>query len=375
MRSGKKLLPVLFGLLFVCAAAAAQPDDILIGQVAPYSGPLASVGRDLGVGMETWFEQMNKKGGIRGRKIRLLKDNDEYKAEQTVSKAKALLEKNNVLAFASFAGTANLKELIKSKLLSEYGIPLIGGRTGAVREHDPYIFHIKGSYIDELNEIVRHCATIGINEVSVLYQDDAFGQDGLNIVDQYAKQYGVKILVRAGYEKNTTKVEPAVEAIAASKSQAVIMISNTAASSAFIQGVRKKGFDAMLLTLSVTDGEQVYKKIGEELSRGLVVSQLFPNPYNRKTAIVREFQDAVKQSGVEGATINYTVLEGYLTAKLLTYALEKTPTLTRANLLKSLENVNRVDFGGFVFDFSNSKHEGAHFVDLSIVSRAGRIMQ
>src|SRR5437016_4028828 len=135
---------ILSSLITIASPLAHAADDIVIGQVSAFSGPLAPTGTDYGRGMEIGFEQFNEKGGIKGRKIRLIKADDGYKAEQTVAKAGEMLTQHKELvAFAGFLGTGNAEALIKSKVLDAQGVPLVGVRTGAAREHNSLIFHLR----------------------------------------------------------------------------------------------------------------------------------------------------------------------------------------------------------------------------------------
>jgi len=353
-----------------------QTQEILIGQVAPFSGPLAPTGSDYARGLEIGFEQINGKGGIKGRKIKLVKLDDAYKSDQTVAQATAMLaEHKDLLLFAGFVGTGNLEALIKNKVLSNAGISLVGVRTGAVREHHPFVFHLRASYSDEVGALVRHTATIGMTRIAVLYQDDAFGKSGLQAAEDFAREYKVEIVARGAYEKNTTKVSDAVSAIRKADPQAIVMVANTAAASAFTQEYRAAGGTANLMAISVTDGEQLYKKIGEDSARGVVIAQVLPNPYARTSTSAREFQEAVAKSKVEDAKVNYTTFEGYITAKLLVMALEKTPRLTRADITRTLENMGKSMIGDFPIEFGVKRHEGSHFVELSVVSAGGKLLQ
>ena len=72
------------GLLIVClsiSGSAVYAQDILIGQVTAYTGNLAPTGNDYRRGLEVWFEQVNAKGGIKGRKVKLVTADDGYKSD------------------------------------------------------------------------------------------------------------------------------------------------------------------------------------------------------------------------------------------------------------------------------------------------------
>jgi branched-chain amino acid transport system substrate-binding protein len=76
------------------------------------------------------------------------------------------------------------------------------------------------------------------------------------------------------------------------------------------------------------------------LAQGMVVAQVVPSPWERKTAIAREYQDDFKQRH-PGKAFSYGSLEGYITAKALVAALRLAgPQPTRESFLAGLSNAS-----------------------------------
>ncbi|RCS57336.1 ABC transporter substrate-binding protein [Parvibium lacunae] len=375
MSSFLRLLFLPLYVLFTLVPTVAYAQEILIGQVAPYTGNLAPTGNDYRRGIEIWFEHLNARGGIKGRKLKLVGLDDGYKTEDTVKQTKQILTNNDIVALAGFVGTGNVEAVLKSGLLEEHRIPLIGVRTGGILTHYPYLFHLRANYRDEVQKMLQHASTIGLKNIGVFYQDDSFGKVGLQAAEEFAKEYGLNILAKGAYEKNTTKVENAVETMLKAEPQAIIMISNTAASAAFIKQLRERNNSAYLFIQSVTDGEQLAQRISDNLARGVVIAQVMPNPYKRSLPLSRDFHLDVAKSRVEGAKVNYTTLEGYVTGKVITAALERAPKITRQELTRSLERLRRLDLGGFIIDFDEKNHRGSPYVELSVISAGGKVIQ
>jgi ABC-type branched-subunit amino acid transport system substrate-binding protein len=252
-------------------------------------------------------------------------------------------------------------------------------RTGArsVREaSNPYLFHVRASYDDETGKMVETLITMGFNRFGVLYQNDPFGKEGLAGIEVALARRGLKPDVRVSYEKNTTEVAAAVKAVAKADPQAVIMVSNTLASAAFVKTVREAGYQGQILAVSVTDPGQVFEKIGGEASHGLVVSQVMPNPERREIPVVKEAARALESGGTKGVKLNYTMLEGYIYAKVLVEGLRGAGSNpTRASLQTALSRLRGFDVGGLVFDYGDGRREGARFVDLTIIGRGGKLLQ
>ncbi|MBX3647763.1 MAG: ABC transporter substrate-binding protein [Rhodocyclaceae bacterium] len=369
----------LAALSLTLASATYGADAIIIGQVAPYSGPLAPTGSHVGAGAQLYFERINAAGGIHGAKIRLVTKDDGYKVVETVKLTRELLKQSSPIALVGMVGTGNVGALVKERVLADADIPVVGIRSGAmslVSPVVPQLFHTRASYAAEVEKIVQQLATTGIKRVAVLYQDDPFGLDGLAGAEKSLDRHKLQMATKAAYEKNTTRVEAAVKAIAEAKPQAVIMVSNTAASAEFVKQSRAIGNDAQLLAISVTDGPQLVKRIGKEVAHGLGLVQVVPDPGSRALAITRDLQDDYKKYAPKGIELNHTLLEGYLSGKVLAEGLKRAgPHPTRKKLREALEAMRDYDAGGLSIRFSPSNHSGSDYLDITILNRDGRILR
>ena len=99
---GPVLAAFVAGLAPLCAGAA----DLVVGQVAAFSGPLAPTGSHMRAGAQLYFDAVNAEGGIHGAKIRLISKDDGYKSAETVRLAREMLKESQPLAFIGFGEAA-----------------------------------------------------------------------------------------------------------------------------------------------------------------------------------------------------------------------------------------------------------------------------
>ena len=138
--------------------------DIVIGQVTPLSGPLAPTGSHIRAGAQLYFDAVNASGGVHGQKIRLITKDDAYKASETVRLARELINEAQPLALFGFVGTGNVEALLKDKILTEAGIPLVMVRTGAssvLKSGNPWLFFTRASYEAEIKRIIQQYSSTG----------------------------------------------------------------------------------------------------------------------------------------------------------------------------------------------------------------------
>jgi branched-chain amino acid transport system substrate-binding protein len=365
------------GLVALCAAAA-HAADITIAQVAPLSGVLATTGKQMVLGGQVYFNHINDKGGINGQKIKVLVADDGYKVDETVRLTKEMLAKPEVVALFGFAGTANVGKLLTDKVLEEGGAALVAPYTGGEplrSPYNPWIFHVRAGYADEAEHMVQQLTTLGMQRFAVMYQDDGFGKAGLAGVEAAMAKRNMKLVVTAGYERNTDKVEDAVKKIKAADPQAVIMISVNKSTAAFVKQYRESGGGAQLLNISVVDPAELVKLAGLKNAHGLGISQVVPYPYMGNLPVIREYQELLKKYAPK-EEINYTSFEEFLGAKVLVEALRRAgPNPNRAKVIKALESLANLDLGGIKVSFGPDKRVGSQYVEVTVIGSTGKLLK
>ena len=89
---------------FAAGGGAAQ-DTLRIGMSAAFTGPSGSLGRDMRLGIEAHFAEVNRAGGIGGRPIALVSRDDGYVAREAAANMRALIREDRVLAVLGNVGT------------------------------------------------------------------------------------------------------------------------------------------------------------------------------------------------------------------------------------------------------------------------------
>ena len=104
-------------------------EPIVVGQSAPVTGPVADAFKGVLAGEKMAFEQINRKGGVNGRRVDLILLDDAYDPRRTVENVKTLIERDNVVALTGLGSTAGVGATLP--ILAEKKVPLVGVYTGA----------------------------------------------------------------------------------------------------------------------------------------------------------------------------------------------------------------------------------------------------
>lgn len=360
------------------ALPAAKAQEIVVGQVAPLSGVLASTGAQMVLGGKIYFDHINSKGGIHGARIKQVVVDDGYKVDETVRLTQELLARPEVVALYGFAGTANVGKLLADGVLEQGGAALVAPYTGGEplrSPFNPWIYHVRAGYADEAEHMVQQVTTLGMNRVAVMYQDDGFGKAGLVGVEAALAKRGLKLTVAAGYERNTDKVDDAVKKIKASDAQAIIMISVNKPTAAFIKRYRESGGGAQLYNISVVDPAELVKLAGLKNAHGLGISQVVPYPYMPNLPVIREYQTLLAKHA-PNEQVNYTSFEQFLGAKVLVEALRRAgPKPTRAKVARALETLGTHDLGGVTVNYSPDNRVGSRYVEVTVIGSTGKLLK
>ena len=374
----KQKILLLLALAALGRAAAAEPgvtlDQIRLGQAAVFSGPAAQLGIQMRNGIKAYLDAVNEKGGVHGRKIELVTEDDRYESAVAPSATKKLLEEHKVFALIGYVGTptgvAHLPVITQAK------VPLVGMFTGAEVLRAPfnrYVFHVRASYYDETEKIVEQVVSIGGKKISVFYQDDAYGEAGRKGTELALERRKMKIHSTGTVERNTVKVEAAAKALHASQPDAVVMVSAYTSIAAFVREMQKLGSGATFYNVSFVGSKALADALGKD-GAGVAISQVVPFPWGTAVPVVKEYQMLAKKAGF--TDYNFSALEGFLSAKVMVEGLKRAGrNPTREGLVEALEKMNDVDLGGFHVSYSPKNRAGSKFVDLTIISRDGKFLR
>lgn len=363
---------LLCGCALLSASFAAAAKDIVIGQVAAFTGAQSSSGKAIRAGIKLYFDSVNRIGGINGDRIKFVTRDDEYKADETVRLVKAMIEEEAPMALIGALGTANIEALIKDGVLARTGIALVGAISGASSMLGAQnVFVTKASYRDEVDQLFELVARTGTNRVAVVYQNDSLGKDVLAAAQQSAPKQGMTLVAQAPYERNTTQLENAVAAVMKAEPQLVYLAAVTSAAIEFIKRYRGAGGAAPIYGLSVIDVETLLRSLGPDMARGFAFGALQPLTAARKYAIVREYQQ-LRAASNDGDLAERS-LEGFIAAKTLVVALRQSRAVNAQAVLRTLAALRGIDLGDYFIDFTRPDRTGSRFVEFAIIGRAGKI--
>ncbi len=363
----------LTGLAALAAPAWLQAQErrrIVLGQSVPLTGPAAQLGLQMQLGAKIYFDGVNAAGGVNGLPIELKTLDDGYEPERCKANTEKFIEED-VFALFGYVGTPT--SLAALPLVNQAKIPFFAPLTGAEALREPasrWVFHLRASYFDETALIVKQLTQLGLNKISVYHQNDSYGRAGLEGVERALQARSLQPTGISTVERNSQNVAKAVKDLLPSQPQAIVLISAYKSCAAFIREARKAGYGGVFYNVSFVGTQALSDELGKE-ALGVVVSQVMPYPFGAATGVVAEYQAALKKAG--DVQPNYTSMEGYLAAKVMTEGLRRMGKLSRDSLVAALEGMGNYNPGGFSLKFGPGRHVASNFVELSMLTGDGRV--
>jgi ABC-type branched-subunit amino acid transport system substrate-binding protein len=377
----KPVIRVLAAASAVCALSSATraqdgaaPPTIVIGQSAAFSGPAAQLGIQMRDGAKLWFDHINAQGGINGRRIEFKTRDDKYEPKLAAENTRKFIDEDRVFALFADVGTPTSQASLP--VFTEAKVPFVAPFTGAELLRTPfnrYIFNVRASYFDETERIVDHLTRTGAKRIAVFYQDDAYGQTGLEGVKRALARRNMAPAAFGTVERNTTNVAAAAKAIHAAQPDATVMISAYAPTAEFVRLMKRAGSISQFYTVSFVGSKALAEALGKE-GAGVMISQVVPFPWSPMVPIVKEYLDLAKKAG--SVDVNFSSLEGFIAAKVLVEGLRRAgKDPTRERFIAAMESMSNLEIGGYAVRFGPDNHNGSQFVDLSMIGRDGKFVR
>lgn len=361
----------VFGLVAQALPAQAaevgvSSSEIKLGMTVPMTGA-ASLGYNKIPGAaKAYFDYLNENGGVYGRKIKLIVEDDKYVPTEAVAKTNKLILKDKVMALFAPLGTANNRAVASAVNPAKRGVPVLFLNTGfsgfADLKKYPTHYMVLPSYVMEakiMGEYIK--ANFADKKIGLLYQDDDFGVDAL----AGFKTAGVNFAVKVPYASGSQTAAAAagwITKFKAAEADVVILFAVSSATSAML-GVAAQLRYAPQWMLGSVGGDAVTIK-GTGVPAGVLYNAIgfspVPATTDMKDEYVKLFSD-IYAKAVPGSAFDLNVLLGMNSAFMTAQALKAAgPNPTRKSLMAAIDSKGATFANAALVPagYSNTSHVG-----------------
>ena len=205
---------VAAGALSLAASATFAADPLKIGMVAPATGPGAESGRFQTQGAKLAVEEVNKAGGVLGRQIELVIEDDQTTNPGVVLAFSKLAGDKDIPAFLGSIRSTQIHAMAPDVL--KLGKPVMIGGTDPQLTHmgNPWFFRFRPNDVYSARVIADFgVTTLGKKKWAIVHSTDAFGTNGMKNLVESLKALGVEPVLVQGYPNNSQDFTPVALAV------------------------------------------------------------------------------------------------------------------------------------------------------------------
>jgi len=375
MNTSKRANWLLAALLALAPLSAWCQNEIVLGHAGGYNNPaIKDIAVQLRDGGQILIDSVNAKGGVLGKKLRLETVDDDFKPEQTAKAYQAMRSK--VSAWITFVGSANIAYMMKEGILDGSPLPIVGVIPANEQFRTPMrknMFHFRAGDQQQLAKIIEQLTTVGINNIAVIARNNASGTEATAIINEELGKRSLKPVAQVRFDVDKGAYAKHAQLMREAKPGAIILHGTPVGIAEITRELKKAGVNSLLYAVSYADYQQVTKLLGPEMARGFIISQVMPNMDNSTIPIVKAFREDFAKYGPKTEPTQFH-LEGYMSGRLIVEAMKRTKDSSPQGVIRGLESMRDYDLGGYIVDWSQAKHTGSSWVDLSIISSNGRLV-
>ena len=316
-----------------------EPRPWLLAQSLPLKGPSGHIGERFALGIDTVLRELNDRGGIAGRPVKVWRIDDGYEPENTLRNTRLFAAEPDVLALFGFFGTPTSKAALP--IAKTAGLTLVAPLTGAsaLREQGQTgVLHFRASYAEEARRIVNHLVNDGFVRIAVAYQNDAYGKDVLASTVEALKKHNLSAVSTAALPRNSIETKQAADTIIKSKPDALIVISLSKTMASLVNNLHRNSSRPQLMTISPTGTKALFRDLPQAAAFGVGVTQVVPFPWDARHPDVASYQRLLRHQQQDGEVdFDFYSLEGFMAAQWLVEAMESiAPDINRDRLVDEL---------------------------------------
>lgn len=325
--------------------------EITIGQTIPYSGAVSAAAM-VGKAHTAYFNMINERGGINGRKIRLISLDDGYNPAKTVEQTRKLVEQEEVLfIFGSLGSASNtaIQKYLNGKHVPHLFITVLGSRFNDPM-HFPWTIPFQPNPRVEVETFLNYLHGARPDaKIAVLYQNDDFGKDYLKAAKEFLRDKAARVIVaQASYEVTDPGVDSQVISLKASGADTLLMATTPKFGAFAIRKIHDIGWQPWrFIAYPSTSIGATLAPAGLEKSTGLFSAAFLKDPTDpawQQDAGVNEWRAWMKRYHPEGNIADSFNVLGYSGAQLLVEVLRRCGNeLTRDNVMKQAVNLTDVE--------------------------------
>jgi len=254
------------------AEPGVKANEIVIGAFLPLQSGLAAGANQVKDGVDAYFKYVNEQGGVHGRKITWITENDSYNPQQAVAVTRKLIDRDEVFAIVSTLGTSTA--LAALPMLNQRGVPainLIGGDEKLNAPKEKNVFGLLPLGEETGKSLAEYAIdTAKGKKFGIFFQNDKFGTDIRDGARAMLKARNV-VPAETSYVPSDVSMSAQVVSLREAGVDTVIMACITKHGALFLQEAQKLGWKPRFVAMN-TMGDPITADLAGSALDGVVIN-------------------------------------------------------------------------------------------------------
>ena len=345
--------------IMMTALPANAQDAIRVGMSGPFSGGLSLLGQSVRDGVEVAFAEINEQGGVGGRKLQFIAEDDGYEPMRTIASARKLVEQDKVVALLAVTGTAPSAALLpfvtesKTPMLFPYAFSH-SLTTPVKRDVFTTLPEVRVQMVVLANYILKE---LKHTKVAAIYQNDDFGQDAVAGLEERFGRDKMP-LTKLPFDRGTTNFSGVVAQAKDAGVQHVVFLGIPKDAALVMREANNLGWKPQFSGHNALGDPQTFQLAGP-LAEGAIAIAVM-EPLDSDKPAVKAFIAAQTKYKPNTKPTTYS-MHGYQSGKILAEVLKRSGGKTdEPSIVSALESLKAFDTGLMApISFSADQHAGS----------------
>ena len=358
-------LATLAALALCLCAPAHAGKPVVVAQSIDLSGPNGSIGRDYVAGITTYFDSINQKGGINGRKIQYLVRDDHGVTAQAAANVTTLIKDDRADYLLGAIGNDATQAIAAAPAFAQSRHVLFAPLADSSATSDPRVMFWRPSIESELLFLLSYFEKLGVTQVGIALQASPQNNRAFAFLSAEMRKRRMALSGVAKVSPNAANLQLEAQRLSKAGAKLIISIGDTIASAQFLRAFRSYDPTTFVAGTSLINLTTLSEIAGARATEFTVFSQVVPNPSSTVSALQVEHIAMFKRFRDE--PVSSVTLEGFAVAKTLVRMMKLEPAAMASSRTP-------IDLGGMSVVSAQGGKNLSRYVDIALFKRGGGLM-
>ena len=359
------------GLLLAGAVFAAPARPLVVAQSIDLSGPNGSIGRDYVAGITTYFDSINMKGGVNGRRISFIVRDDHGVPSESAANISALIKEERADYLLGALGAEANQAIVAAPAFASSGHLLFAPLADSAAAPHARLMYWRPGIESEYLFLLNYFGNLGIKEIGIALQDSPQNARSLKLLTDEMRKRSMTLSGVARIGGSAAMVQQQAQMLSKSGAKLVIAIADTVASAQFLRAFRQQAPAVFVAGTSLTNLATLREIAGANATDWTVFSQVVPDPATTGSQLQADHIKMMKL--LRDEPVSSVTLEGFAVAKTLVNMIQDgAPGHPRSLALAA--GKPPLDLGGMTIGGRDGRKSLSAYVGIALLKRSGGLM-